>query len=392
MIILGIETSCDETAISIINSEKNGEKTLIKVLGNQLFSQIAIHAQYGGVFPMMAKRSHAENMIPLFLECLKEAKLFYEEEKELSEEKKSTIKTILEREFELAEKLLDLAKDISTPKIDAIAVTQGPGLEPALWVGLNFAKAISYLWNIPLIPTNHMEGHIFAGLMKKVNNDYEIITPEMPTIALLISGGHTQLVLSKSLQEYEVIGETRDDAVGEAFDKVARIIGLPYPGGPQISKLADKERTESGLNAEKKWNLPRPMIHSKDLDFSFSGLKTSVLYTVKKIPELTEKIKQEIAREFEDAVVEVLSSKTRSAVEQFGAKTLVLGGGVSANKEIRTKLAKLAEEINVTFFVPEISASTDNSLMIAVAGLFNYSNQKPYFGEILKADGNLKLN
>ena len=391
MIILGIETSCDETAVSIINVEKIGAKTLIKVLGNQLFSQIAIHAQYGGVFPMMAKRSHSENILPLFLECLKEAKLFQEEKKELSEEKISTVETILEKEFELAKKLLDFAKNVSAPKIDAIAVTQGPGLEPALWVGLNFAKAISWLWNIPLIPTNHMEGHIFAGLMQKSDNNYEVTTPEMPAIALLVSGGHTQLVLSKSLQEYKVVGETRDDAVGEAFDKVARIIGLPYPGGPKISKLAEKERLE---NPDKKtsYPLPRPMIHSKDLNFSFSGLKTSVLYTVKKIPELTEKIKQEIAKEFEDSVVDVLVTKTKSAVEQCGAKTLVLGGGVSANKEIRKKLAELAKEMGITFFVPEISASTDNSLMIAAAGFFNFNNQKPYSGEDMKANGNLTLN
>jgi len=391
MIILGIETSCDETAVSIINVEKIGTKTLIKVLGNQLFSQTAIHAQYGGVFPMMAKRSHAENLIPLFTECLKEAKIFREEIKDITEEKTSTIKTILEREFELAEKLLDFAKKVSAPKIDAIAVTQGPGLEPALWVGLNFAKAISYLWNIPLIPTNHMEGHIFAGLMQKTDNDYEVTTPEMPAIALLVSGGHTQLVLSKSLQEYKVVGETRDDAVGEAFDKVARILGLPYPGGPKISKLAEKERSD---NPGKKtpYSLPRPMIHSKDLNFSFSGLKTSVLYTVKKIPELTEKIKQEVAREFEDSVVDVLIAKTKSAIEQCEAKTLVLGGGVSANKEIRKKLAELAKEMDIAFFVPEISASTDNSLMIAVAGFFNFNNQKPYSGEEIKAKGNLTLN
>jgi len=391
MIILGIETSCDETAVSIINVEKIGAKTGIKVLGNQLFSQIEIHAQYGGVFPMMAKRSHSENILPLFLECLKEAKLFQEEKKELSEEKISTVETILEKEFELAKKLLDFAKNVSAPKIDAIAVTQGPGLEPALWVGLNFAKAISWLWNIPLIPTNHMEGHIFAGLMQKSDNNYEVTTPEMPAIALLVSGGHTQLVLSKSLQEYKVVGETRDDAVGEAFDKVARIIGLPYPGGPKISKLAEKERLE---NPDKKtsYPLPRPMIHSKDLNFSFSGLKTSVLYTVKKIPELTEKIKQEIAKEFEDSVVDVLVTKTKSAVEQCGAKTLVLGGGVSANKEIRKKLAELAKEMGITFFVPEISASTDNSLMIAAAGFFNFNNQKPYSGEDMKANGNLTLN
>jgi len=390
MIILGIETSCDETAVSIIDIEKKEDKTLIKILGNQLFSQIAIHAQYGGVFPMMAKRSHAENLVPLFMECLKEAKIFRDEKVELSEVKISTLKNILEREFELAEKLLDLAKNISIPKIDAIAVTQGPGLEPALWVGLNFAKAISYLWNIPLIPTNHMEGHIFAGLMEKKDNDYKISTPEMPTIALLVSGGHTQLVLSKSLQEYEIVGETRDDAVGEAFDKVARILGLPYPGGPKISKLAEKERLENP-NKKTSYPLPRPMIHSNDLNFSFSGLKTSVLYTVKKIPELTEEIKQEIAREFEDSVVDVLVTKTKMAIEQYGVKTLVLGGGVSANKEIRKKLAELAKEMSVAFFVPEISASTDNSLMIAIAGFFNFNNQKPYSGEEMKADGNLTL-
>jgi N6-L-threonylcarbamoyladenine synthase len=392
MKILGIETSCDETGICIIETENNSSDSKIKILGNQLYSQIAIHAQYGGVFPMMAKREHAKNLVPQLEKCLVEANFFklkVESEKlKVSEEK---IKEILARENDLSKDLIELIEKIEKPDIDMIAVTNGPGLEPALWVGVCFAKAISEAWNIPVIPVNHMEGHVVVAalLPEQEPKTYKLKPVNYPSISLLISGGHTQLVLSKENGKYEIIGNTKDDAIGEAFDKVARILGLPYPGGPQISKLADKERIEFP-DKKTSYPLPRPMIHSHDLNFSFSGIKTAVLYTTQKIGVLTDEIKQEIAREFEDAVVEVIVKKTKQAVEQYGAQTIIIGGGVSANKKIRNDFAKLAQDLNVEFMVPEFSASTDNAFMIAVAGFLNIlSGKQPE--KDFKANGNLSL-
>jgi len=404
MIILGIETSCDETAICLIEANVDS----VKILGNQLYSQVALHAQYGGVFPMMAKREHAKNLIPLLKKCLGESNFFklkVESEKlKVSEEKKEIIKTILSKEEKMFEQFSELF-DIDKPKIDAIAVTNGPGLEPALWVGVSFAKALSALWDIPVIPTNHMEGHIVVAelqqcdkskveSLKVIKSKLETKTYNLkpiiyPAIALLISGGHTQLVLIKNNLNYEIVGNTKDDAIGEAFDKVARILGLPYPGGPQISKLAEKERQEFP-NKIPPFPLPRPMIHSHDLNFSFSGIKTAVLYTVQKIPKMSDEIKQEIAREFEDAVVEVIVKKTKEAAEQYGAQTIIMGGGVSANKKIRNDFTKLAEYLNIEFLVPEISASTDNAFMIALAGYINIKAGKKPETEF-KAKGNLSL-
>jgi len=391
MIILGIETSCDETAICLIEAKDNS----VKILGNQLYSQVALHAQYGGVFPMMAKREHGKNLTPLLEKCLEEAGmaesriLNIELDKKLNSKFK-ILNSILIREEGLFEPLIELAKKIEKPNIDAIAVTNGPGLEPALWVGVSFAKALSALWDIPVIPTNHMEGHIMVAPLRKIaENEYEIKDIQFPAIALLISGGHTQLVLIKDNLNYEIVGNTKDDAIGEAFDKVARILGLPYPGGPQISKLAEKERAEFP-NKVPPFPLPRPMIHSHDLNFSFSGIKTAVLYTVQKIGNLTDTMKQEIAREFEDAVVEVIVKKTKEAVEQYGAQTIIMGGGVSANKKIRNDFTKLAEDLNIEFLVPEISASTDNAFMIALAGYINIKAGKKPEAEF-KAKGNLSL-
>jgi len=397
MKILGIETSCDETGICIIETTGNDVSDFsIKILGNQLYSQVALHAQYGGVFPMMAKREHAKNLVPLFEKCLEESNLLKRKmDPRIHEDDKSKIKEILVRESGMYEQLIQLVEKIEKPDIDAIAVTNGPGLEPALWVGVNFAKALSEYWSIPLIPTNHMEGHILAASLDQIknsephSNQFLIKEIKFPAIALLISGGHTQLVLAEDWLQYEIIGNTKDDAVGEAYDKVARILGLTYPGGPKISKLAEKERLE---NPSKKtsYPLPRPMIHSKDLDFSFSGLKTAVLYTVKKIPELTDAIKQEIAKEFEDAVLEVLLTKTKSAIEKYNTKTIIIGGGVSANKKIREKFAELAKKLEIDFLVPEVSASTDNAVMIAVAGFINIISGKKFETEF-KAQGNLTL-
>lgn len=390
MKILGIETSCDETGVCLIETKESTNGTFVTILGNQLYSQVKIHEQYGGVFPMMAKREHAKNLVPLLKKCLVEADLFKVKELSFPIDKKENINKILERENELYTELLKLLETIEKPDIDAISVTNGPGLEPALWVGITFAKALSETWNIPMVPTNHMEGHIVvSSLLPTVNkNIYQIGKTEYPAIALLISGGHTQLVLIENSLNYKIIGGTRDDAVGEAYDKVARILGLPYPGGPQVSHYADEWKKKK--SAVQTFKFPRPMIHSKDLDFSFSGLKTSVLYTVKEITALTEKIKQEIAFEFQNAVIEVLLTKTKAAIVEYGAQTLIVGGGVIANKDIRLTLECLAKELGIDFKVPEISTSTDNALMIALAGFINISaGQKP--NTDFKATGNLRL-
>ena len=396
MKILGIETSCDETAVCLIET-----KNEIHILGNQLYSQVALHAKYGGVFPNMAKREHAKNLVPLLEKCLREANILKEKNQKISTEKNEKIKEILEREEGLFEMLSELAGKMKKPDIDAIAVTNGPGLEPALWVGVSFAKALGELWDIPLYPVNHMEGHIVVASVDKIyEKEFAFKKINYPAIALLISGGHTQLVLNKELLNYEIIGDTKDDAIGEAFDKVARILGLPYPGGPEISKLAEKERAENfstygrsteGRQKETSYPLPRPMIHSKDLNFSFSGIKTAVLYTVKKIPELTAAIKQEIAREFEDAVVEVIILKTRQAVMEYNAQTIIIGGGVSANKKIREDFTALANELSIELMIPEVSASTDNAFMIALAGYVNIASGKKPQADFA-AKGNLSLS
>lgn len=395
MIILGIETSCDETAICIIETDDNSNTPRLKILGNQLYSQINLHMQYGGVYPMMAKREHVKNLVPLLEKCLVESDIVnFNNNQEVTPEKKKKIKEILIREQGLFEPFIELIEKIESTswkkKIDSIAVTNGPGLEPALWVGVSFAKALSEIWGIPVIPTNHMEGHIVVASLNKINdNQYQIDKINHPAIALLISGGHTQLVLIKENLKYEIIGNTKDDAIGEAFDKVARILGLPYPGGPEISKLAEKDRKEFP-NKIPPYPLPRPMIHSHDLNFSFSGIKTAVLYTVQKIGVLNDIIKQEIAREFEDAVVEVINKKTREAIEQFGAQTLIIGGGVSANRKIREDFSVWAKNLNINFLIPEISASTDNAFMIALAGYLNIKAGKKAEIEF-KANGNLSL-
>jgi N6-L-threonylcarbamoyladenine synthase len=389
MKILGIETSCDETGVCLIEAESGK----ITILGNQLYSQVAKHKEFGGVVPMMAKREHAKNLVPLLEACLNEADLLKsKDEFHLNindEEKNIKIQKILEREGDLFVELKKLLETIEKPEIDAIAVTTGPGLEPALWVGVTFAQALSIAWNIPLIPTNHMEGHIVVARLHNLEpKKYTLQTITYPTIALLISGGHTQLVLITDDRQYQIVGSTRDDAVGEAFDKVARMLGLPYPGGPQISTYANqwKEKT----NRKQTYIFPRPMIHSKDLNFSFSGLKTSVLYTLKKIPDLTEEIKQEISFEFKEAVIDVLVSKTKQSILEYGAKTLIVGGGVIADKYIRQALENLATELGIKFQLPEITASTDNALMIALAGLINIQGGQKHSIDI-KADGNLSL-
>ncbi len=389
MKILSIETSCDETAICLIETNGDFPHTKIKILGNELYSQVELHAKYGGVFPMMAKREHAKNLTPLLEKCLKDSKINFNKEK-TREKSLERAKEVLIREEGLFEELKKYVENRGNPEIDAIAVTNGPGLEPALWVGVCFAKALAEIWNIPVYPINHMDGHIVVATLNKITEkEYEFKNINFPAISLLISGGHTQLVLVKENFEYEIIGNTKDDAVGEAFDKVARLLGLPYPGGPEISKLAEKERIEFPKK-ETPYPLPRPMINSHDLNFSFSGIKTAALYLTQKIGELTNDIKQEIAKEFEDAVIEVLVKKTKEAIEKNSAQSLIIGGGVSANKKIRNDFSLICDELGIDLMIPEVSASTDNAFMIAIAGYLAINKgKKPSLDFI--ADGNLTL-
>lgn len=404
MRILAIETSCDETAIAIVESEKSETGARFRVLGNALLSQIEIHREYGGVFPALAKREHAKNLVPLLESALEEAELLHEDVQAIPEETRAKIADMLSREPGLTEAFFAFATECEVPDIDAIAVTAGPGLEPALWVGINFAKALGVLWQKPLIAVNHMEGHIVSALAKdeptqsqspSTRSDFVISDVAMPVLALLISGGHTELVLMKTWLEYELIGQTLDDAVGEAFDKVARMLALPYPGGPEISKLAEHVRSgrDAGDAAHRmeKIDLPRPMLNDATCNFSFSGLKTSVLYLLKSTPDVTELEKRHIAHEFENAVTEVLWKKTARAIEETGAQTLVIGGGVSANTHIRRTFAARmsAEHPNVALRIPKAALTTDNAIMIALAG--SYRAFRKEFSADISADGNLRL-
>ena len=292
------------------------------------------------------------------------------------------------REPGLTETFFEFISECEPPEIDAIAVTAGPGLEPALWVGINFAKALALIWNKPLVAVNHMEGHLVSALTRSESETLVIADVQLPVLALLISGGHTELVLMKEWLQYELIGATRDDAVGEAFDKVARMLGLPYPGGPEISRLAEESRRET---SDTLFKLPRPMLHDATCDFSFAGLKTAVLYLLKTRSDLNEREKQSIAHEFENAVTDVLWKKTSRALGETGAQTLVIGGGVSANTHIRrifTEKIK-SENSEVSLRIPSAALTTDNAIMIAIAGF--YRAQRKEFTTDILANGNLPL-
>ncbi|MDP1884733.1 MAG: tRNA (adenosine(37)-N6)-threonylcarbamoyltransferase complex transferase subunit TsaD [Candidatus Moranbacteria bacterium] len=353
MRILGIETSCDETAASVISiDEKNG---YIKPLSNIIASQIKLHAAWGGVVPNLAAREHLKNILPVLHSSLAEA---------------------------------GLSKD----DIDLIAVTNGPGLIPALLIGTNTAKTIAYAWQKPLLGIHHIEGHIYANFINKSPEDIAF-----PILCLVVSGGHTQLVLMKKHLDYAIIGETQDDAAGEAFDKVARILGLGYPGGPLISKLAAGFKPGADLSPIR---FPRPMIASDNLNFSFSGLKTSVLYFVKKNQArlADKKFVRQIAYEFQQAVIDVLLAKTVAAAKIHKPKTVMLAGGVSANIQLQLQLSKAVSEqlADTDFYFPEPSFQSDNAAMIAAAAFFR--QQKNGRGETLssgwkglKTEANLKL-
>lgn len=392
MRILAIETSCDETGIAIVDTSTTdvnppAEEVSVTVLADELLSQVQQHAQYGGVYPSLAKREHAKNIGPLFTQALKSADLYATlDAPEIPQDTLAEIKVLLQREPELFEYLTILLATIQKPAIDAIAVTQGPGLEPALWVGVNFAQALSKAWGIPLIAVNHLEGHVATALAQSLDeNTFTIHAPRLPALILLISGGHTELILMRNWLHYEKIGSTRDDAVGEAFDKSARLLGIPYPGGPEVSKLARQAREH---NLEQPFSLPRPMLHDDSFDFSYSGLKTAVRTLVQSLGTPTDEQKMQIARELEDAITETLVAKVARAIDVHGIQSVILGGGVSANTEIKRALAALtASYADCTLYVSTPKLATDNGLMIALAAALSPTTTS----DTIIASGNLPL-
>jgi len=310
MRVLGIETSCDETGIAVYDSETG-------LLANQLYSQVKLHADYGGVVPELASRDHVRKTIPLIQAALKEANL-------------------------------------SAQDIDGVAYTAGPGLVGALLVGATIGRSLAFAWNVPAIPVHHMEGHLLAPML-------EDNPPAFPFVALLVSGGHTQLISVKGIGQYELLGESIDDAAGEAFDKTAKLLGLDYPGGPLLSKMA-----QQGVAG--RFTFPRPMTDRPGLDFSFSGLKTFAANTVRD-NDRDAQTHADIARAFEDAVVDTLAIKCKRALEQTGFKRLVMAGGVSANRTLRAKLTEVMAKRGGEVFYARPEFCTDNGAMIAYAGM-----------------------
>lgn len=310
MRVLGIETSCDETGIAVYDSEAG-------LLANQLYSQVKLHADYGGVVPELASRDHVRKTIPLIQAALKEAGL--------------------------------TAKDI-----DGVAYTAGPGLVGALLVGATIGRSLAFAWGVPAVPVHHMEGHLLAPML-------EDNPPDFPFVALLVSGGHTQLISVTGIGQYELLGESVDDAAGEAFDKTAKLLGLDYPGGPMLSKMAQQ-------GTAGRFTFPRPMTDRPGLDFSFSGLKTFAANTVR-ANDSDPQTHADIARAFEDAVVDTLAIKCKRALDHTGFKRLVMAGGVSANRTLREKLAQMMQKRGGAVFYARPEFCTDNGAMIAYAGM-----------------------
>ena len=383
MKILSIETSCDETSISIVEIVEKGSDTQFNLLSHQLYSQIKDHQKYGGIVPTVAKREHSQRIAPLTKLVLEECGTMQNANYKLD----ATALEYLYKNDNLIQSIEDNILHFDKPDIDAIAVTYGPGLEPALWVGVNFAKVLSHIWNIPLYPINHMEGHIFSAFIT-IN---KIIKPHFPFISLLVSGGHTELVLVEGIGRYKVIGRTKDDAVGESFDKVARLLGFEYPGGPIISAQAEKSRLK---NQSYDWKFPRPMLNSNDFDFSFSGLKTSVRYAIEN-KTLSVEDKENVSKEFEDAAIEVLKKKTVKALEEYGIGHIAVGGGVAANKYLQNTLINYVDEykhLDYQLYLPMPGYIGDNSPMIGVAAYLKIkSNFLPANLSEIKANSSLSL-
>ncbi|MGV3001137.1 tRNA (adenosine(37)-N6)-threonylcarbamoyltransferase complex transferase subunit TsaD [Vibrio sp.] len=315
MRILGIETSCDETGIAIYDEEQG-------LLSHQLYSQVKLHADYGGVVPELASRDHVKKTIPLIKAALKEA-------------------------------------GVTSKDIDGVAYTAGPGLVGALLVGATIGRSLAYAWNVPAVPVHHMEGHLLAPML-------EDNPPDFPFVALLVSGGHTMMVEVKAIGEYHILGESIDDAAGEAFDKTAKLMGLDYPGGPLLSRLA-----ENGTKG--RFKFPRPMTDRPGLDFSFSGLKTFAANTIA-ANDNDDQTRADIAYAFQEAVCDTLVIKCRRALEQTGLKRIVIAGGVSANKQLRLSLEALAQKVGGAVYYPRTEFCTDNGAMIAYAGMQRLRN------------------
>ncbi len=319
MLVLGIETSCDETGIALYDTGQG-------LRAHALHSQIKMHAEYGGVVPELASRDHIRRALPLITQVLQQA-------------------------------------GASLHDLDAIAYTQGPGLAGALLVGTSIAESLAFALDLPTIGVHHLEGHLLSPLLEEN-------PPTFPFIALLVSGGHTQLMRVDGIGQYELLGDTLDDAAGEAFDKTAKLLGLPYPGGPAVSALADQGQPA-------RFKLPRPMLSSGDLNFSFSGLKTAVLTLVNQHQPMTEAIRADIAHAFQEAAVDVLVGKCATALRQTGLSRLVVSGGVGANRRLRTELNTMAQKQPFDVFYPRLEFCTDNGAMIAFAGAMRLKHAIP---------------
>ena len=322
---LGIETSCDEKAIAVFDSEQG-------IIGESVYSQIKMHAEYGGVVPELASRDH----------CVK-----------------------------IVQVLEDALGDIDLSTIDQVAYTSGPGLLGALLIGESFAQGLAIALDVPLIPINHLEGHLMSPIM-------EFPEIAVPYVSLLVSGGHSMIVDVKDRGEYEILGQSQDDAVGEAFDKVGKLLGLPYPGGPHIETLA--------VNGNPKaFDFPRPMMHSDNLDLSFSGLKTSVLYKVKDIEDLNDQVKADIAASFQQAVIDVLTKKIKKAIELTGRGDVIIAGGVAANKALRSAIKELENSMGIKVYYPDLKYCGDNAAMIAFVGSLRSSDKIVNIGSSVRA-------
>ncbi|MCK4540542.1 tRNA (adenosine(37)-N6)-threonylcarbamoyltransferase complex transferase subunit TsaD [Candidatus Parcubacteria bacterium] len=405
MKILGIETSCDETAAAVVAG--NGERA--RVLSNIVSSQIEIHKKYGGVVPEVAAREHVLNILPVINEALETAGLNKKIEKKKQRPKNNDGIATLR------------SAPLAMTDIDAIAVTVGPGLITSLITGIETAKSLAYAWNIPLIGVNHIEGHIYANFIESRNTQHTTCNMqritcntqhatynkkfEFPAIILTVSGGHTMLVLMNGHGRFKTIGETRDDAAGEAFDKAAKMMGIGYPGGPVISAEAEKFlisklhpsseykqiiNKSKIINHKSKISLPRPMIDSPDFDFSFSGLKTAIRYALEEDKNWKDRI-PEYCAEFQQAIIDVLIKKTIKAGNKFNVKTIMLAGGVSANKELRKQLEKQVLKNNFKFSLPDLKYTTDNAAMIATAGYFKALRKEFTPWQDLRVDCNLEF-
>ena len=335
MRILAIESSCDDTSVALLDCTEKGTT----VINQKTASQIPVHRKYGGVVPEVAGRAHAENIFPV------------------------------------VEAVID---DYEKP--EAIAVTSGPGLITGLLVGAEVAKGLSYAWDVPLIPVNHIGGHVFSSLLSETG-ETNSETFDFPALALIVSGGHTSLILMSEEGSYKQLGSTRDDAAGEAFDKVAKLLGLPYPGGPEISRLAQSGNPEAIA-------FTRPMLNDDNFDFSFAGLKTAVLYHLRDNPDDK---KEDVAASFQEAVVDVLVQKTIRAAKKYKVQTLLLGGGVSNNTELRDRLESAAKELGIRFLKPRREYTMDNAAMIGRAGYAAYLRGDSVDWRELVVDPNWKI-